>query len=140
MLGLSNPATLKDFDLLMETDSIRLNIPSFDSAWPKKYSFPRPFVASRISVHPIDFECPPHRVWEIPVSEVPGTGDIRLQLQLYGNVHGMDIYLSVAFSYDGMIIFFCTYHMKVCFGYKWCFLSHFTYIHVVVLLTLCVGF
>ena len=91
LLDLSNPATLKNFDLLMETNSYQLEIPEITSAWPKKYTFPRPVIASRISIHPMESASPPHRVWEPPVSEFPGAGDIRLQLQLYGNVYGMVI-------------------------------------------------
>ncbi len=55
----------------------------FTSAFPKKYTFPRPIIASSITVQPVEYE-------KKDPNDMRPLGPSPLQLQLHGNTHGKD--------------------------------------------------
>ena len=65
---------LSKFTLKLKTIWKKEELPTFPSAWPCKYEFPRPIVTSSLQLWPTNYK---------------EHSDVKVQLQLFGNKYGM---------------------------------------------------
>ena len=65
---------LSKFILKLKTIWKKEELPTFPSAWPCKYEFPRPIVTSSLQLWPTNYK---------------EHSDVKVQMQLFGNKYGM---------------------------------------------------
>lgn len=65
---------LSKFTLKLKTIWKKEELPTFPSAWPCKYEFPRPIVTSSLQLWPTNYK---------------EHSDVKVQMQLFGNKYGM---------------------------------------------------
>lgn len=77
---------VKELNVSLDSSQYTFQTSAFaTSAYPKKFHFPRPIVASRITILPLRLS-DNSGMQQIALN--PNASDIRLQLQLHGNTHG----------------------------------------------------